>query len=103
MQFEKDFLKTPHSLSGASHNGDPHLVDTLTTAMAKIKQIMESLTKNLNSKVESLEKDLVEPLDVYHRHYKAENHESLKEGTVFWNSIHTERTGMLFAKENYYN
>jgi hypothetical protein len=71
--------------------------------MGKIKQSMDVLIKNLSSRVESIEKDLIDPLDVYHRHYKSENHESLKEGTAFWNSIHSERTQMLFSKENYYN
>ena len=53
--------------------------------MQKIKLSMDSLNKNLSSRVESFEKDLVEPLDVYHRYYKNETQEHLKEGTSFWN------------------
>ena len=79
------------------------MIDTLSIAMSKIKLSMDGLMKGLGCRVESLEKALVEPLDLYHRHYKSENHEWLKEGTVFWNAMHSEKTQMLFAKENYYN
>ena len=78
-------------------------MDTLTLAMGKIKNSMDSLHKQISTRVEQVEKDLVDSLDVFHKHYKQENHENLKEGTYFWNSIHNERTQMLFAKENYYN
>ncbi len=53
--------------------------------------------------MEAFDHDLVEGIDVFHRHYKQENHDSLKEGTLFWNNMHTERSQMLFAKENYFN
>jgi hypothetical protein len=79
------------------------MMDTLTMAMSKIRTSMESLHRQVSARVEQVEKDLVDSLDVFHKHYKQENHENLKEGTLFWNSIHTERTQMLFAKENYYN
>ncbi len=60
--------------------------------MSQIKLSMDSLHKNISSRVEEVEKDLVDSLDMFHKHYKQENHEHLKEGTLFWNSIHTERT-----------
>jgi hypothetical protein len=56
--------------------------------MNKIKISMEVLVKSLSAKVETVEKDLIDSMDVFHKHYKQENHEALKEGTVFWNSIH---------------
>jgi hypothetical protein len=49
---------------------------------------MDLLVKGVNSKVETVEKDLIDSLDIYQKHYKQENHEKLKEGTNFWNSIH---------------
>ena len=103
-QFEKDFLKTQsqyYSNEGVSYA--PQMVDTLTQAMQKIKISMDVLIKGMNAKVETVEKDLIDSMDVFHKHYKAENHEYLKEGTGFWNIIHQERTQMLFAKENYFN
>ena len=56
--------------------------------MQKIKLSMDMLIKSLNAKVETVEKDLIDSMDVFHKHYKQENHESLKEGTAFWNSNH---------------
>lgn len=67
-------------------------MDTLTHAMSRIKLSMDSLQKHLSLRVEAVEKDLVDSLDMFHRHYKQENHENLREGTLFWNAIHTERT-----------
>ena len=56
--------------------------------MFKIKASLDTLTRSLSSRVETVEKDLIDSLDVFHRHYKQENHEGLKEGPAFWNSIH---------------
>ena len=39
------------------------MIDTLSIAMSKIKHSMEGLMKGLGCRVESLEKDLVEPLE----------------------------------------
>lgn len=72
-------------------------------AVAKIKQSNDALLKSLAAKAESLEKDITDPLDIYHKHYKQESQDRLKEGTNFWNAMHQERTQMLFAKENYFN
>jgi hypothetical protein len=88
-QFEKDFLKTHAGyFAGSGDNGHPQMIDTLTQAMHKIKFSMDGLIKGLNAKVETIEKDLIDSMDVFHKHYKQENHEFLKEGTTFWNSIH---------------
>jgi hypothetical protein len=78
-------------------------VETFSQAMVKIKQSMDALNKNLNSRVESFERDLVEPLDIFHKHYKGQTTEHLKEGTNFWNCLHSDRTQMLFSKENFHN
>ena len=50
-----------------------------------------------------IQRDLVEPLELYYKHYQSTNNELIKQGTQFWNQLHQERTAMLFAKENYYN
>ena len=98
IQLDKDFLKSNYEMAG-----QPQLIDTLSGAMGKVKSSMEGLVRSLNSRVEALDKDIVDPLDMYNRHYKQTTTDNLKEGSTFWNSIHAERTQMLFAKENYYN
>jgi hypothetical protein len=50
------------------------MVDTLTQAMQKIKISMDVLIKGMNAKVETVEKDLIDSMDVFHKHFKAENH-----------------------------
>lgn len=60
MQLDKDFLKQMDSQPLS-----PTLIDTLTTSMARVKQGMEGLVKGLGGRVESIERDLVEPLEVF--------------------------------------
>jgi hypothetical protein len=60
--------------------------------MSRIKLSMEVTSKQLSSRVEALERDLVEPLDVFSRHYKQETAERLKEATAFWTALHHDRT-----------
>ena len=77
-------------------------MDSLTQAMSRVKTSLDATTKQLSSRVEAIERDLVEPLDVFTRHYKQETAERLKEATAFWAGLHHDRTQMLFAKENFY-
>ena len=64
---------------------------------------MDNIIKNINEKAELIHRDLVEPLELYYKHYYSTNSELIKQGTQFWNTLHQDRTAMLFAKENYYN
>jgi hypothetical protein len=89
-QFDKDFPKE-------------NIVDTLSTSLANVKGCMDNLVKNLNEKSEMIHRDLVEPLELYYKHYQSTNSELLKQANQFWTSYHQEHTNMLFAKENYYN
>lgn len=79
------------------------MIDSLTQSVQKVKLSMDSLVRNLNEKVEAIDQDLIESLDNYTKHYKDQQYEYLKEGTQFWNNLHSDRTNMLFAKENYFN
>jgi len=79
--------------------GEP---DSVASAIARVKSSMEAVNKGLSQRVECFERELVEPLDGLQRLYKGEVQEHLKEGTGFWNGLHTDRTHMLFAKENYH-
>lgn len=95
-QFEKDFVsqREDHHL---------HIIDTMSTALVNVKGVMDNIVKSVNEKAEMIHRDLVEPLELYYKHYQSTNQELVKQGTLFWNQFHLERTAMLFAKENYYN
>ena len=71
--------------------------------MFNVKFVLDDLHRQLNEKADLIQRDLIEPLDLYHKHYQSTNTELIKQGTHFWNNLHQDRTQMLFAKENYHN
>ena len=96
LQFDRDFVST-------REDRHLHIVDTMSTALVNVKGCMDNIIRGLQERAEQVLRDLVEPLELYQKHYHSTNNELLRQGTQFWNSLHLERTGMLFAKENYYN
>lgn len=75
----------------------------MSTALVNVKGCMDNIIKGVSEKGEMVFRDLVEPLEFYYQYYQSTNNELVKQATTFWNQLHTERTAMLFAKENYYN
>ena len=71
--------------------------------MFNVKFVLDDLHRQLTEKADLIQRDLIEPLDLYHKHYQSTNTELIKQGTHFWNNLHQDRTQMLFAKENYHN
>jgi hypothetical protein len=71
--------------------------------MINLHKSLEELTSNIKEKGELIQRDMIEPLELYYKHYNSTNTELIKQGTQIWNNLHQERTAMLFAKENYYN
>eukprot|EP00347_Sterkiella_histriomuscorum_P016146 403354306 len=92
-QYDKDFVKSKQD----------EIVDTLSTSMFNIKFILDDLVKQIQDKSDLISRDLIEPLDLYYKHYSMTNHELLKQAGFFWNNLHSDRTQMLFAKESYHN
>ncbi|CDW77618.1 rab-like gtpase activating [Stylonychia lemnae] len=93
IQYEKDFTK----------QGQDTVQDTLRTAMFNIKFTLEDMHRGILEKAELIQRDLIEPLDLYYKHYSSTNQELIKQGNQFWTTLHQDRTQMLFAKENYHN
>lgn len=64
------------------------IVDTMSTALVNVKGCMDNLIKSINEKSEMIHRDLVEPLELYHKHYRSTNTELLKQASQFWHSYH---------------
>lgn len=79
------------------------LNDTLSTAIVNVKVMADEIVRSVQEKSELVNRDLVEPLELYQKHYASTNHEILKQANTFWNTLHMDRTQMLFAKESYHN
>lgn len=93
-QYEKDFLKAPRH--------EQLVVDSVSTAMVNVKMCLDQTLKSVCDRSDQMQRDVIEPLELYFKHYALSNNELLKQGNMFWNALHSERTAMLFAKENYY-
>ena len=62
----------------------------------------DEIIKNVGEKADLVQKELVDPMEMYYKHYFQMNSDFVKQGNYFWNNLHTERTNMLYAKENYF-
>ncbi len=74
-QYEKDFVSSKQD----------YIVDTLSTSMCNVKMILDDMVKGVIDKAEAIQRDLIEPLTLYYKHYNSTNHELLKQASHFWN------------------
>lgn len=63
LQFEKDFAKANNAQT----------VDTLSTSIVNVKICVEHIIKDIAEKSEMIQRDLVEPLELYYKHYLSTN------------------------------
>lgn len=56
--------------------------------MFNVKFILDDMVKQIQDKSELISRDLIEPLDLYYKHYAMTNHELLKQAGYFWNNLH---------------
>ena len=67
-QYEKDFIR----------QREDSINDTLSTAVCNVKFCLDDVIRGLTEKAELIQRDLVEPLDLYYKHYSSTNNELLK-------------------------
>ena len=75
----------------------------MSNSLSNFIEKISGLADEFQSKAELMAQDLIEPLDMYQKHYKATSKGILDQGDEIWTNLHMERTEMLFMKENYYN
>jgi hypothetical protein len=61
-QFDKDFVVE----KDLTHL---HIVDTMSTALVNVKGCIDNTIKSISHKAEMIQRDLVEPLEIYYKHY----------------------------------
>ena len=59
LQYEKDFVRTKQD----------QIVDTLSTAMCNVKLCLDDMMSGIIEKSELIQRDLIEPLTLYYKHY----------------------------------
>jgi len=89
VQFEKDFLKE-------------EINDTLSTTMINVHLVIQQMRKSVAQSTDFFLKELIEPLELYQKHYQSTNQELIKQASHYWNKINRERAEMLHSKEVYF-
>lgn len=60
----------------------------MSTAMVNVKMCLDEMVKGISEKSDVIQRDMVEPLELYYKHYGLTNNEFLKQGNQFWNMLH---------------
>jgi hypothetical protein len=79
-QYEKDFLKAPRQ--------EQLVVDSVSTAMVNVKMCLDQTLKAVQERSDHIQREVIEPLELYYKHYALSNNELLKQGNTFWNTLH---------------
>ena len=53
--------------------------------MCNVKLCLDDLVGGVSEKAELIQRDLVEPLALYYKHYQSTNGELLRQAQQFWN------------------
>ena len=63
---------------------------------------MREMADDVREKADLLFRELIEPTDLYIKHYSATNTILMEQATDIWQGLHKSRTNMLMSKENYF-
>ena len=66
-----------------------------------LTNLLLDMAKQVKLKADLMVRDLIEPADLYCKHYTATNSILLEQAQEIWQGLHQSRTQMLFSKENY--
>ena len=79
------------------------MITTMGSALEGFVKTMLGMAKDMRQKADMLFKDLIEPSELYYKHYSATNGILIEQAAEIWQGLHQSRTQMLFSKENYFN
>jgi len=76
----------------------------MSTAIMNFVQETEQLTTSIKAKADlAVQRELIDPIDIFLKHYQHTNLDLLKSCDATWTKMHLERTNMILNKENYFN
>eukprot|EP00347_Sterkiella_histriomuscorum_P007183 403349944 len=88
-QFEKDMLQNK-------------TFDTTSIAITNIKQGMEDIAQQIQSKVDTVFNDLIEPLEQYQKNYIQTNSELISQSKTYWHTLEEEKRKLHLIQDRYY-
>lgn len=79
------------------------MVTTMGITIENFTKALQELAKGVRTKADLLYKELIEPSEMYGKHYSATNSILIEQASEIWQGLTQARTHMLFSKENYFN
>ena len=61
------------------------------------------MLRHMDDKSNQIQLDLIDGLDLFEKHYTKSNATQSKQAQSIWENMYTERTNMLWSKEEYLN
>ena len=71
--------------------------------MESFVTVMLKMANDVRSKADMLFRDLIEPSDLYCKHYTATNSILIDQAQEIWIGLHQARVQMILSKESYFN
>lgn len=71
--------------------------------MESFVTVMLNMANDVRSKADMLFRDLIEPSDLYCKHYTATNSILIEQAQEIWIGLHQARVQMILSKESYFN
>ena len=78
-------------------------IDTLQLQVLRAKGCIDELISHIENKSSLIQQDLIDGLDLYQKDYAKTNESMLKQALEVWDKMYTQRTNMLWSKEEYLN
>lgn len=82
---------------------DDEIINTTGTSIESFIRSMKEMANDVRTKADLLFRELIEPTDLYIKHYSATNSILIEQATEIWQGLHKSRTDMLISKENYFS
>lgn len=78
-------------------------LSTLNTCLLQTKSTLDAFLRIQEDQTTQIQHNILDNLRVYEDHYSSFNHEMITKAQEMWDLMHTERTNMLWSKEEYIN
>lgn len=77
------------------------LIDTLSGCLFKQKNSIDDMIRNTETISQNFQKDMVEGLEIFEKHYSTTNKAMLKRGHDIWVKLTNERQSLIESQEDY--
>ena len=110
-QFYEDIIATSPEMwkhaenesKNKASNPNTTTLSTLNTCLLQTKSTLDAFLRTQEDQTTQIQHNILNNLRVYEDHYSSFNFEMITKAQEMWDLMHTERTNMLWSKEEYIN